>query len=148
MTAVHRAVATSGLALLAAVLASPVLAQGGDASCILAGRLSANAAWAPRAPGVDLLSDGGKVMRSADKQALAGVRQVRLSAPALLSKCDGTGGQLALGPEAPGTKSPVPAVGPGLLSVEAVNFLKLRSGGELVELRVTPPAYRVVMLTR
>ena len=78
---------------------------------------------------------------------LAAVRQVRLSAPALLSRCDGNG-QLALGPDVPGAKAPVPAVGPGVLLVEAVSFPKLRRGGELVELRITAPAERVTMLTR
>ena len=42
---------------------------------------------------------------------------------------------------------PAAQAGPGLLAVEAVNFPKLRTGGELVELKLTVPAARVVMLT-
>jgi len=77
------------------------------------------------------------------------VRQVRLTRAALLSRCDGNR-ELALGDELPGSKSAVPAAsaGPGLLAVQAVNFPKLRTGGELVELKLTVPADRVVMLTR
>ena len=65
-----------------------------------------------------------------------------MSAPALLSRCDGNY-QLALGPEAPGgkpdAKPPAAKIGPGVLQVEAVSFPKLRRGGELVELRLTVP---------
>ena len=35
-----------------------------------------------------------------------------------------------------------------VVDVEAVNYPKLRTGGELVELRVRVPAERVVLLTR
>lgn len=123
-------------------------AQGaGDNSCILAGRLSEQARWAPRTAGVELMGQDGRVVVSADKQALSGVRQVRLSAPALLSRCDGNA-TLALGPDSPGAKAPVPAVGPGLVAVDGVSFPKLRRGGELVELRVSVPADQVTMVTR
>jgi hypothetical protein len=140
-----------GLAL-AGVTSS--LAQEADNSCIVAGRLSDEGRWAPRMEGVELLGQDGRPIASADKQALSGVRQVRLSAPALLSRCDGNY-QLALGPEVPGgkpdAKAPVAKIGPGVLQVEAVSYPKLRRGGELVELRLTVPpgpAQRVTVLTR
>jgi len=116
-------------------------------SCILAGRLSDDARWAPRMAGVDLLGQDGRVVTGADKQSLAGVRQVRLAKPALLSRCDGDA-QLALGPDEPGAKGKVPAIGPGVVPVESVSYPKLRRGGEMVELKLTVPADRVVMLTR
>jgi hypothetical protein len=97
--------------------------------------------------GVQLLGQDGRSIDGADKSSLASVKQVRLSAPALLSRCDGNG-QLALGPDAPGSKSPVPAIGPGVVPVESVSFPKLRRGGELVELKLTVGAERVTMVTR
>ena len=75
------------------------------------------------------------------------MRQVRLTQPALLSRCDGDR-ELTRADDLPAQpKSAVPAAqaGPGLLAVEAVNFPKLRTGGELVELKLTVPADRVVM---
>ncbi|QJW85616.1 hypothetical protein HK414_27190 [Ramlibacter terrae] len=42
----------------------------------------------------------------------------------------------------------VPALTAGTFDVESVAFPKLRTGGELVELKVRAPAERVVMLTR
>lgn len=138
----------TALACGLAFAAVSAFAQGaGDNSCILAGRLSEQARWAPRMAGVELLGQDGRVVVSADKQALSGVRQVRLSAPALLSRCDGNG-TLAPGPDSPGAKAPVPAVGPGMVAVDGVSFPKLRRGGELVELRVSVPANQVTMVTR
>ncbi len=119
----------------------------GENSCIVAGRLSDDARWAPRMAGVQLLGQDGRAVTASDKQALAAVRQVRLSAPALLSRCDGDG-QLAVGPETPGPKARVPAIGVGVVPVEAVSFPKLRRGGELVELKLTVPAERVTMVMR
>jgi hypothetical protein len=124
----------------------PAFAQNSDASCIVAGRLG-ETGWAPRMQSVELLGQDGRAVTGADKSALAGVKQVRLSAPALLSRCDGNH-ELAAGPETPGTKTPVPAIGPGVVPVEAVTYPKLRRGGELVELRLTVPADRVTMVTR
>jgi hypothetical protein len=131
---------------LAAVSSS--FAQGaGDNSCIVAGRLNDEARWAPRMSGVELLGQDGRVVASADKQALATVKQVRLSTPALLSRCDGNG-PLTVGPESPGAREPAPAVGPGTVAVESVSYPKMRRGGELVELKLTVPAERVTMVTR
>ena len=133
----------------ALALAAPLsaFAQAADGQCILAGRLG-DAGWAPRMAGVQLLGQDGKAVTRADKQSLAGVKQVRLSAPALLSRCDGNG-ELAQGPESAGPKSAVPAVGPGVVNVESVAFPKLRRGGELVELKLSGvPAERVTLLTR
>ena len=137
----------TALAVLAlAATAIPAFAQIGEGNCVLAGRLG-ESGWAPRMQGVELLGQDGRAVTGAGKSALANVRQVRLSTPALLSRCDGNG-QLALGPDVPGAKAPVPAVGPGVLPVESVSFPKLRRGGELVELRVTVPVERVTMVTR
>ena len=118
----------------------------GDSSCIVAGRIS-DGAWAPRMAGVQLLDAGGKAVTSAGKSALSSVKQVRLTSPALLSRCDGDG-QLAAGPNEPAAKQPAPAIGPGMAKVEAVNFPKLARGGELVELQLAVPAERVTMVTR
>jgi hypothetical protein len=130
---------------LALAFGASAFAQAGG-QCILAGRLGDNG-WAPRMQGVQLMGGDGRAIASADKQALAGVRQARLSSPALLSTCDGAA-ELALGPQTPGPKEAVPAVGPGVVTVEAVNFPRLRRGGELVELRISVPAERVTLLRR
>ena len=133
-------------ALALAAFSSPSFAQTAEGSCIIAGRLG-DAGWAPRMQGVQLLGQDGRAVTTSDKASLAAVKQVRLSAPALLSRCDGNT-ELALGPDASGTKVAVPAIGPGLVPVESVNFPKLRRGGELVELKLTVPAERVTMVTR
>jgi hypothetical protein len=132
------------LTLFAAAM--PSFAQDAAGSCIVAGRLG-DSGWAPRMQGVQLLAGDGTAVSGAGKAALATVKQVRLSAPALLSRCDGSG-TLGSGPDAPGAKARVPAIGAGVVPVEAVNFPKLRRGGELVELRLTVPAERVSMVTR
>lgn len=124
----------------------PSFAQISDASCIVAGRLR-HTGWAPRMQGVQLLGQDGKAIDGFSKAALAAVKQVHLAAPALLSRCDGSN-EMALGPDVPGSKSPVPAIGPGVVPVESVGFPKLRRGGELVELRLTVAAERVTMVTR
>ena len=142
-----RTALAAALALSAAAFSVSSSAQADAGQCILAGRLSDEARWAPRMAGVELLGQDGRVVAGADKQSLAGVRQVRLSSPALLSRCDGDA-QLALGPDAPGAKGKVPAIGPGVVPVESVSYPKLRRGGEMVELKLTVPADRVVMLTR
>ena len=130
--------------------AAPSFAQVGDTTCILAGRLTLEQRWAPRLAGIELLGQDGKVVSASSKQALAGVRQVRLKQPALLSRCDGNQALTRADDQPAQPKTPVPAAsaGPGLLAVEAVNFPKLRTGGELVELKLAVPAERVVMLTR
>lgn len=130
---------------LALAFGASAFAQAGG-QCILAGRLG-DSGWAPRMQGVELMGADGRAIASADKQALAGVKQARLSSPALLSTCDGAA-ELALGPQTPGPKEAVPAVGPGVVIVEAVNFPRLRRGGELVELRISVPAERVTLLRR
>jgi hypothetical protein len=97
--------------------------------------------------GVQLLGADGKAVTSAGKQALATVKSVRLSSPALLSRCDGNG-ELALGPDAVGPKGKAPAIGAGVVAVESVSFPKLRRGGELVELKLAVPADRVLLVSR
>ena len=134
------------LLLAAAALAAPAFAQGGG-QCIVAGRIS-DGAWAPRFDGVQLLGAGGQVIARSSREALAGVRRARLAQPALLAECNGDKPLAMADNEPPGTKGQVPALSRGTVDVEAVSFLKLRTGGEPVELRVRAPGDRVVMLTR
>jgi hypothetical protein len=130
----------------AAVLAAPAFAQS-DAQCIVAGRVS-DAQWAPRFNGVQLLAANGQAVTGSSKQALAGVKQARLAQPALLSRCDGDKPLFHADDEPAGRKGPVAALSAGVVDVESVAFPKLRTRGELVELRVRAPAERVVSLTR
>ena len=139
--------ALSGLALSTALVV-PAAAQSDTGACILAGRITAQQTWAPRFAGVQLLAADGKTVASANKQALSGVRQVKLSNPALLARCDGNNELKRADDEPAQAKAQVPAVSAGVVDVEAVAFPKLRTGGELVELRLRLPAERVVMLTR
>lgn len=121
-----------------------------ESQCILAGRLDGDQRWAPQARGVELLDMAGKRVVLSDKAALASVKQVRLSNPALLSTCNGNQA-LAKGDDlAAAKKSTVPAASAGKapITVEAVSFPPLRVGGELVELRLSLPADRVVALSR
>jgi hypothetical protein len=134
------------LFVVAAALAAPAFAQS-DAQCIVAGRVS-DGAWAPRMAGVQLVGANGQAITGAGAQALAGVRQARLSQPALLSRCDGDNALFNGDAEPAGRKGQVPALPAGVVEVEGVSFPKLRTGGTLVELRVRAPAQRVVMLTR
>ena len=134
------------LLIAAATLALPAIAQT-DAQCIVAGRLS-EGAWAPRLAGVQLLGATGQALAGSGRQAIASAKQVRLSQPALLSRCNGVQPLLNADGEPAGRKTEVPALSAGVLEVDGVSFLKLRTGGELVEVRVRAPAQRVVMLTR
>lgn len=135
------------LLLLAAVaLAAPAFAQS-DAQCIVAGRLS-DGLWAPKFAAVHLFGAEGRPIATPSRQALAGVRRATLDQPALLSRCDGDGPIASGDNEPPAQKGQVPAVAAGNVDVEGVSFPRLRTGGELVELRVRVPAERVVMLTR
>jgi hypothetical protein len=131
---------------LAAAAAAPAFAQS-DAQCIVAGRLSGGL-WAPKTASLHLFGADGRPIATPTRQALSAVRRVTLDAPALLSRCDGNG-PLAIGDNEPaGRKTEVPALSPGTVEVEGVSFPKLRTGGELVELRVRAPAQRVVMISR
>ena len=115
--------------------------------CIVAGRL-ADAQWAPRFNGVQLLGAHGQVVASADKKIVSATSQVRLGRPALLSSCDGDKPLFNADNEAPAKKEPVPSLAAGVFDVEAVAYPKLRTGGELVELRVRVPADKVVLSAR
>ena len=139
MNAFHRC-----LLAAAAVLPLSVFAQADAGQCIVAGRLD-GAQWAPRFTGVQLLGAQGKVVASADKNAVSAVRQVKLARPALLSRCDGDKPLFNADGEAAGKKTPVPSLTAGVFDVEAVAYPKLRTGGELVELRVRVPADKVVL---
>jgi hypothetical protein len=130
----------------AAVLAAPALAQS-EAQCILAGRLS-DGRWAPRFDAVQLRGADGRVIARSAKDALARVTKAELARPALLSRCNGAQPLLNADGEPAGRKTDVPALSRGAVDVEAVSFPKLRTGGELVELRVRVPAERVVMVRR
>jgi hypothetical protein len=134
------------LILLLAASAVPALAQT-EPQCIVAGRLS-EGRWAPRFDAVQLRGADGRVIARADRQALAGVKRAELARPALLSRCDGDQPLASADAEPAGRKTPVPALSRGMVEVEAVSFPKLRTGGELVELRVRVPAERVVSVTR
>jgi hypothetical protein len=130
----------------AALLAAPVFAQS-DAQCIVAGRLNGGL-WAPLFTGVHLFGADGRPLHTPTRAALSGVRRATLDAPALLSRCDGDAPLARGDDEPPGRKAPAPAIAAGDVVVEGVAFPKLRTGGELVELRVRVPAERVVMVTR
>jgi hypothetical protein len=149
MTAFRTAM-TCGFTLATMTFAFPALAQESGANCILAGRITSDQRWAPRLAGVQLLAEGGRAVSAASKPVLAGVRQVRLTQPALLSRCDGNRELTHADDLPPFTKGGVPAAsaGPGLLAVESVSFPRLRAGGEVVELKLTVPPNRVVMLTK
>ncbi|HEX7888833.1 MAG TPA: hypothetical protein VF522_05675 [Ramlibacter sp.] len=130
----------------AAVLAAPAFAQS-EAQCIVAGRLSGGL-WAPKHGTIHLFGADGKPIATPTKTALANVRRATLDQPALLSRCDGDKALFIGDGEAPGRKTEVPALARGTVEVEGVGYPKLRTGGELVELRVRVPAERVVMVTR
>ena len=70
-----RILLAASLAATAAALSIPVLAQVGDGNCIVAGRVTPEQIWAPRMAGVELLGQDGTVVTTANRQALAGVRQ-------------------------------------------------------------------------
>jgi hypothetical protein len=125
-------------------------ATGADLQCILAGRVDGDQRWAPQARGVELLDAQGKRVTSADKAALASVKQARISSPALLSACNGDQA-LAKGDDLPNaikTSSPAVSAGTAPVTVDAVSFPPLRVGGTLVELRLSLAPDRVVTLTR
>ena len=141
---------TLAAAMLAVISAAPlaVPAQGINAGqCILAGRLNENSRWAPRFDGVELLGAKGHVIKESKREVLHDARQVRVSKPAVLTKCDNDR-EIARGEEQPIPKEPVPAVAPGAYEVEGIAFPKLRRGGELVEVKLRVPVERVVMVTR
>lgn len=135
------------LLVAAAALAAPAFAQS-DAQCILAGRLNDQGQWAPRFAGVQLLGAHGQAVNGASKQLVSAVSQARLARPALLSRCNGDQPLASADGEPRGQKTQVPALARGVVDVEGVSYPKLRTGGELVELRVRVPAQRVVMVTR
>lgn len=138
--------AAAGL-VLAAFSSIPVSAQSESGQCIVAGRI-ADGRWAPRFDAVQLRDQNGRVIARADKASLARVRQAELAQPALLSRCDGSNPLARADDEPPQPKGQVPALSAGMVDVESVAFPKLRTGGELVELKVRAPAERVVLLSR
>jgi hypothetical protein len=145
------------LACMASLSLTPLLAQTSpasgatvaDKSCILAGRLSSDQRWAPLAGGLILLDGAGKRVNASSKEALASVKAVKLSAPALLSQCNGNQA-LASGEATGGNKGPVPAASAGAkaLEVQAMYFPPARVGGVWVELQLAPPADRLIALGR
>jgi hypothetical protein len=83
------------------------------------------------------------------KPALANVKAIRLSEPALLAQCNGNQA-LPSGEASAGSKTPAPALSAGNAPIQVVSFAyaPLRAGGEWVELKLEVPAQRVVMLVR
>jgi hypothetical protein len=134
------------LLVAVAALAAPAFAQS-EAQCILAGRVS-EGIWAPRFEAVQLRGADGRVIARSSREALAGVKRAELARPALLSRCNGDQPLASADAEPRGQKTQVPALARGMVDVEGVSFPKLRTGGELVELRVRVPAERVVMVRR
>ena len=120
-----------------------------DKPCILAGRLNADNRWAPLARGVTLLNAQGEHVSASSKKALDTVRAVRLSEPALVSRCNGNQ-PLVSGESTTGSKTPAPAIKPGpiALNVEAIYYPPVRAGGQWVELQLQLPADRVVTAAR
>jgi hypothetical protein len=139
----------TGVAAAQAANANANASASAEMQCILAGRLDTNARWAPQAKGIELIDAAGKRVLASDKAALASVKKVRVSSPALLSACNGNQ-PLTKGEETLAGKSKVPAVSAGnaLITVEAIHFPALRVGGELVELRLSLSPERIVPLTR
>ena len=144
MKAVHILLAAE---VAAACLILPAMAQVHSGQCIVAGRVSGGQ-WAPKFSGVQLIGANGQAVAGAGKDALVGVKQVRLAQPALLSRCDGNNALANADHDAPVKKAPAPALSAGVVDVEGVAFPKLRTGGELVELRVRAPAERIVTVSR
>jgi len=131
----------------AAVLPLSVFAQADPGQCIVAGRLD-GARWAPKFAGVQLLGAHGQAVASADRKIVSATSQVRLARPALLSRCDGDKPLFNADGEPAGKKEPAPRLAAGVFDVEAVAYPKLRTGGELVELRVRVPAEKVTVSSR
>jgi hypothetical protein len=143
-------IALTAFTSMAAAQNAALASGSADAQCVLAGRVNSEQRWAPQARGIELLDAQGTRITLADKTALANVKQVRISSPALLSACNGDQA-LAKGDDLPSwKKTSSPAVSPGAapVPVQAVGFPPLRVGGSLVELRLSVPADRTVALTR
>lgn len=146
-----------GLTLATSAFASetstekPSTAPGAAAgpSCILAGRLGESGRWAPRTPGVSLHDAQGAAVSAATRDALAQVRQLRLSRSATLTTCDGDGASLAAGPDMADGRGPVPIVtaGSGFIPVLAVHHPRSRLG-QWVELQVQVPPERLGVAAR
>ncbi len=134
-------------AALAAAAPFTASSQAQDGACIVAGRLAQDGHWAPRFEGVELMGQDGREVQGGKAQ-IAAAKQVRIAQPALLSRCDGNGPLAQADAEPALAKGQVPALSAGVAEVESVSFPKLRTGGELVELRVRYAPERVVMLTR
>ncbi|MBC5763587.1 hypothetical protein [Ramlibacter albus] len=136
--------------LLALLAAAPMVAsaQGINAgNCIVAGRLNEDGRWAPRFDSVQLLGGKDRVIKESKREALHDTQRVRITKPAVLTRCDGDR-EIARGEETTIPKEPVPAVAPGAYEVESIAFPRLRRGGELVEVKLKLPVERVVMVTR
>jgi hypothetical protein len=137
-----------GLAAAFVLVFASVASAQDAGNCILAGRLADDGHWAPRFEGVELLGADGRRVLGGGKAALGQVKQVRLAQPALLSRCNGETPLARADDEPVMPKSATPALSAGLVDVESVAFPKLRTGGELVELKVRASSDRIVMLTR
>lgn len=123
--------------------------------CILAGRLDSDAQWAPKFANLELFDSQGKLIqpRVANQQSakdlLAGAKQVRIKAPALLSACNGNQAIPKGDAQASPAQSQAPAVSAGsaLIGIEAIGFPPIGLGGEWVELRLALQQERVTMIS-
>lgn len=137
----------SGAAFIGA-LAWVCIAQASEPSCITAGRVDANGRWAPKFDQVVLLDGSGRAISGASKADMSNVRAVDIKEPALLSACVGDRPLPVADGSAASPKSPVPAAKPGRLPVVGVGYPTLRTGGVLVEVKVSVSADQIVMLMR
>ena len=137
--------------LLPLLATPPLLAQSAgsaDNNCILAGRLNADASWAPRFAHLDLLDADGRIVQAGSKDALAQVKQVRIKSPAWLSSCN-LGTAIAKGTDGdvrPHTQAPALKAGETPIAVQTISMLPMSLGGHWVELQVAPTPERVTML--
>jgi hypothetical protein len=117
--------------------------------CILAGRINSDGNWAPLAQGLQLMDAAGQMTSGTATVALDAIKEVRISKPALLARCQNKE-PMANGDPSSGRKSAAPAVKAGsqALPVLAASVLPSRSGGQWVELRLSVPGERIVQVTR
>ena len=146
-----RLVITTAAVLLPLAAAQSLQAQStppAENNCILAGRLNADASWAPRFAHLDLLDADGRIVQASSKDALAQVKQVRIKSPAWLSSCN-AGAPIAKGADGdvrPHTAAPALKAGETPIAVQTISMLPMSLGGHWVELQVAPTPERVTML--
>jgi hypothetical protein len=136
-------------ALLAVTLyTTPLIANtSADGNCIIGGRLNAQDQLSRGFGGIELLNAQGARLHTIDKTQLETIKLVRVSKSALLSACN-AGAALKVLDSAGDTKTAPAArlsVGSDPVKVEQAWLLPLKTGGNLIELRVSQNASRTVM---